>query len=99
MTDLLYFVTEKDPACITLASAHKNVDVGICLLQDAVYLGVQRQKDGAFNAAVKSGIPIYAAKRDVNLRGLEKLINSEIKLLDYSEIIDLVIKYNRVINM
>ena len=99
MTDLLYFVTEKDPASISLASDHKNVNVGVCLLQDAVYLGVQCQKDEKINDAVKRGIPIYAAKKDVKLRGLEKLINREIKLLDYSEIVDLVLKYNRIINM
>ena len=99
MTDLLYFVTEKDATSLTLASAHKNVNVGICLLQDAVYLGVKCPKEGKFNDALKSGIQIYAAKKDVNMRGLDKLINSEIKLLDYSEIVDLVIKYNRIINM
>ena len=99
MTDLLYFVTEKDSTSINLALDHKNVNVGICLLQDAVYLGVQCQKDGKFNDAVKRGIPIYAAKNDVKLRGLENLINSGIKLLDYSEIVDLVIKYNRIINI
>ena len=99
MTDLLYFVTEKDPTSINLALDHKNVNVGICLLQDAVYLGVQFQKDSKFSDAINRGIPMYAAKKDVKLRGLENLINSEVKLLDYSEIVDLVTKYNRIINM
>jgi sulfur relay protein TusB/DsrH len=99
LTELLYFVTQKDPTSVNLALGHKNVDVGICLLQDAVYLGVQCQKDGKLDAAVKRGIPIYAAKNDVKLRGLDNLINQEIKLLDYNEIVDLVIKYNRIINI
>ena len=99
MTNILYFVTQKDATSINLASEHKNVDVAVCLLQDAVYLAVKRQNDSTCNNAIKQGIPVYASKNDVNLRGLENQINPEVKLLDYSEIVDLVTKYNQIINM
>ena len=99
MTDILYFVTQKDTTSINLALDHKDVNVVICLLQDAVYLAVNSQKDSKFDEAIKQGIQVYAAKNDVNLRGLKNLISSEVKLLDYSEIVVLVTKYSRIINM
>ena len=99
MTNILYFVTQKDATSINLASEHKNVDVGVCLLQDAVYLAINSQKDRKFDDSIKQDIQLYAAKNDVNLRGLMNLISSKVKLLDYSEIVDLVTKCRRIINM
>jgi sulfur relay protein TusB/DsrH len=100
MTRILYFITDIDPMGIQLASEHKDSEVGICLLQDAVYFGCKAKNgNGALTEAVKRGASVFAAKRDVELRGLTKLLHSKIKLLDYGEIIDLILNYERVVNI
>ena len=100
---ILYFITDMDLAGIRLAleynSEHKDSDVGICLLQDAVYFASKRKRDGPVAEAIKGGIPVHVTKRDVELRGLTKLLHEEIKVLDYSEIIDLVLTYERIVNI
>ncbi|MBX5329041.1 MAG: DsrH/TusB family sulfur metabolism protein [Candidatus Bathyarchaeota archaeon] len=99
MAKILYFITDMDPIGIQLALEHKDGDIGICLLQDAVYYGCKGRKDAPVADAIKKGISIYAAKKDVELRGLTKLLHSEIKTLDYSEIIDLIFNYERIVNL
>ncbi|MGC8939504.1 MAG: DsrH/TusB family sulfur metabolism protein [Candidatus Bathyarchaeia archaeon] len=103
MAKILYFITDPDPIGIRLAleykTEHKGSDVGICLLQDAVYFASKGRRDDYVADAVKSGIPVYVAKKDVELRGLTKLLREEIKILDYSEIIDLVLAYERIVNI
>jgi sulfur relay protein TusB/DsrH len=100
MTGILYFITDIDPIGIRLASEHKDSEVGICLLQDAVYFGCKgKNGDGTLTEAIKRGISVFAAKRDVELRGLRRLLHSKIKLLDYGEIIDLVLNYERIVNI
>lgn len=98
MTRILYFVTDKAPVSVRLALESKNNEVGICLMQDAVYLGC-KEKNGILAEAIKHGILVFAAKRDVELRGLLKFIYPEVRVLDYSEIIDLVLDYERVVNI
>lgn len=100
MAKILYFVTDMDPISIKLALEHEGHDVGICLLQDAVYFGC-KGKTGNENlaTAIERGITIFAVKRDVELRGLIKLTRPEIKVLGYDEIIDLILDYERVINI
>ena len=98
MARILYFVTDMDPMSIKFALEHKDSEVGICLLQDAVYFGC-KGKNGTIAEAIKRGIQVFAAKKDVELRGLTKLIRSKIKILDYGEIIDLVLNYERIINI
>ena len=89
-----------DPMSIKLALEHKDSEVGICLLQDAVYFGCKgKNGNGTIAEAIKRGIQVFAAKKDVELRGLTELIHPEIKVLDYGEIIDLVLNYEQVINI
>lgn len=100
MDKILYFITDMDPTGIKLALEHENCEVGICLLQDAVYFGCKRRKrNGKLAEAIKRGVPVFAAKKDLELRGLTKLLHSEIKVLDYGEIIDLVLNYERIVNI
>jgi sulfur relay protein TusB/DsrH len=100
MTRILYFITDSDPMGIQLASQHKDSEVGICLLQDAVYFGCKAKNgNGALTEVIKRGASAFAVKKDVELRGLKKLLHSKIKLLDYSEIIDLVLNYEQIINI
>ena len=85
---------------IKLALEHKDSEVGICLLQDAVYFGCKgKNGNGTLVEAIKRGIQVFAAKKDVELRGLTELIHPEIKVLDYGEIIDLVLNYERIVNI
>lgn len=103
MAKILYFITDMDPIGIRLAleykAAHKDNDVGICLLQDAVYFASKGKKDGNIAEAMKNGISVHVTKKDVELRGLAKLLQKEIKILDYNEIIDLVLTYERIVNI
>jgi sulfur relay protein TusB/DsrH len=87
-----------EPASIKLASEHKDDEVGICLLQDAVYLGCQGKTE-TLSKAIRDGVKTFAAKKDVELRGIVKLIHPEIKAVDYHEIIDLVLNYEHIINI
>lgn len=98
MARILYFVTDMDPMSIKLALEHKDNEVGICLLQDAVYFGC-KEKNGILAEAIKRGIHVFVAKKDVELRGLAELIHGKIKALEYSKIIDLVLNYERIVNI
>jgi len=100
MAKILYFVTDMEPMSIKLALEHKDSEVAICLLQDAVYFGCKGKSGNATVAeAIKRGAHVLAAKKDVELRGLNKLIHPEIKVLGYGEIIDLVLDYERIVNI
>jgi len=100
MARILYFVTDMDSMSIRLALEHKGSEVGICLLQDAVFFGCKgKNGNGLLAEAVKRGVSVFVAKKDVELRGLTRLLHSEIKVLDYGEIIDLVLSYERVVNI
>ncbi|MGD8544645.1 MAG: DsrH/TusB family sulfur metabolism protein [Candidatus Bathyarchaeota archaeon] len=100
MTKTLYFITDVNPMSVRLASEDKSKEVGICLIQDAVYLGCKRKNsDGILEEAMQHGIQVFAARKDVEMRGLTKLIYPKVKILDYGETIDLVLSYERIINI
>jgi len=100
MAKILYFVTSMEPTSIKLALEHTDSEVGICLLQDAVYFGCKgKNGKGTVAEAIKRGAHVFVAKKDIELRGLKKLIDPEIKVLGYGEIIDLVLDYERIINI
>jgi len=97
---ILYFVTDMDAVSVRLALEHKDSEVGICLLQNAVYFGCKgKNGNGTLVEAIKRGVSVFAAKKDVELRGLTRLLHSEIKLLDYGEIVDLVLNHERIVNI
>ena len=99
MTKILYFVTGAETVAMKFALEHKDSEVGICLLQDAVYMSSKGKRGQVAEEAIKRGIQIFAAKKDVELRGLTTHLVNGIKLLGYDEIIDLVLKYEHIINM
>jgi sulfur relay protein TusB/DsrH len=100
MAKILYFVTGIKPMSLELALEHKDSEVGICLLQDAVYFGCKgKNGNDTVDEAIKRSVHVFAAKKDVELRGLNKLIHPKIKVLGYGEIIDLVLNYERIINI
>ena len=100
MAKTLFFVTDMEPMSISFALEQKDNEIGICLLQDAVYYACKGKKgNGTLTESIKRGATIFTAKKDVELRGLKKLLYPEIKVVDYDEIIDLVLEYERIINM
>jgi sulfur relay protein TusB/DsrH len=100
MAKILYFITDRDSLGLQLAIEHEDQEVGICLLQDAVYFAHSTEsRNKLVKAAIKRSIPIFAAKRDIQLRGLTTLILPDVHLLDYEEIIDLVFDYDQIINL
>lgn len=99
MAKILYFVTDSETVAMQFALEHKDSEVGICLLQDAVYFGCKGKGGRPADEAIKRGVKIFAAKKDVELRGLTTCLIDGIKLLGYEEIIDLVLEYERIINM
>jgi sulfur relay protein TusB/DsrH len=100
MVKLLYFITDMTPTSIQFALEHQDSEVGICLLQDAVYFACKRKNGNKkLTEAIKRGLTIYVTKKDVELRGLKKLLHPKTKILDYNQIIDLVLKYKHIINM
>lgn len=98
MSNILFFLTCKDTTGIELALEHDNESdkMSICLLQDAVYHA--NKSNSLIQEFTKKG-KIYAVKEDVEKRGIESYINNDVKLLDYSEIIDLVIANDNLINL
>jgi sulfur transfer complex TusBCD TusB component (DsrH family) len=63
-----------DPISLKFALERKDGEVGICLLQDAVYFGCKgKDSNGNLAAAIKRGIQVFVAKRDVELRGLTSI--------------------------
>ena len=100
MKDILYFITDMDFMSIKFALKEKKNKVGICLLQDAVYFACKGREDNKIlEEAIKQDTQVFTSKRDVELRGLKNRIYPDVKILDYPEIIDLVLSYDRIINI
>ncbi len=72
-----------------LALAQQDQEAAIVLIQDGVYLDASE--------ASRAGRPVYAVKRDVERRGLNGKLSTEIKTIGFDELVDLILE-NRVIN-
>ena len=71
-----------------LALAEIDNDAKIVLIQDGVYLNVERFANKK---------EIYAIENDLKKRGLLNMLPSYIKRIDYSRLVDLIVK-NKVFN-
>jgi len=94
---IVYFITGEDDTGIKLALENTNDYVTICLLQNAVYFGNKITKE--ISEAINQNKIVIACKEDVVVRGIKNLIFDQIKLQNYSEIIDTVILNDAIINM
>ncbi len=72
-----------------LAMAERDDEAVVVLIQDGVYL------DGS--TLGKSGRPVYAVKRDVERRGLEKRLPDSVKVIGFEELVDLIVAH-KVVN-
>ncbi len=73
-------------------------EVGVLLIQDAVFLA---DKGCSHNEEVNSyGVPLYLAKHHAEERGILDRLEGNVKIVDYPEIIDLMMEeYDRVISV
>ncbi|TFG22378.1 MAG: sulfurtransferase complex subunit TusB [Promethearchaeota archaeon] len=95
---VLYFITSEDITGIELAMEHSDDDdVTILLLQNAVYFANKSNK--AVTQALNQNKKISACKEHIDTRGLSNFISDKIKLVDNSEIIDLIFECETIINM
>ena len=73
----------------------KNSEIGVLLVQDGVFLA---DKGCSHNdALVELKLPVYASKHHVEERGIESRLIDGVELVDYGQIVDLIMeKYDRV---
>ncbi|MHA1772471.1 MAG: sulfurtransferase complex subunit TusB [Candidatus Thorarchaeota archaeon] len=73
-------------------------EVGILLVQDGVYLA---DKGCTHSDELKGfNVPVYASKSHIEERGINDRLVLEVKIMDYSEIVDLMMEhYDRIISM
>ena len=97
MVKTLVLISDTDENGIKIASSPEAKDIAVCLMQNAVYLSAKGKK--LLDTLISQKKQIYAIENDVNLRGLNKnLIYPEVKLINYSEVIDLVLEHENIIN-
>ncbi len=71
-------------------------DIGILLLQDGVFMADK----GCPDSKPIEGLSVYANKKNVNERGLTNRLISGVKLVEYPEIVELMMEtYDRVISI
>ena len=97
MKKTLILMSDMDEKAIEIATKVESQEIAVCLMQNAVYLSAKGKK--LFDALISQKKKIFAIEKDVNIRGLNKdLIYSEVKLIDYPDVIDLVLEYENIIN-
>ena len=76
----------------------KDNEIGVLLVQDGVFLadkGCEHNK-----MVVDLQVPLFVSKGHVEERGIESRLVSDTKLVDYTDIVDLMMeKYDRIISM
>ena len=95
MAKKLILMSDADEKGIKLAET-ADQDTAVCLLQNAVYLPAKNKK--LFETLLSQNKKIYALEKDVNLRGLKGLLDAKIKLIDYPDVIDIVLEHDKIIN-
>ena len=95
---VLYFISSEDSTGIDLAIEHgDDDDVTILLLQNAVYFA--NRSNRAIAQALNQKKKVAACKEHIDIRGLNKFISDNIKMVASDEVIDLVFENDSIINM
>ena len=81
------YLVDKPQGEEALAIAALDPEAKVVLIQDGVYLDTKSVADK----------PVYAVAEDVKKRGLVGRLPTHVKLIDYGEVIDLVVA-NKVVN-
>jgi sulfur relay protein TusB/DsrH len=85
MSNLYLMDKRTGPQALALAVADSGASV--VLLQDGVYLDASSVRG-----------KVYAVKRDVELRGVASRLPGSVQLIDYGELVDLILA-NKVVNL
>ena len=72
-----------------LALAELDKDAKVALIQDGIYLDT--------SSVSKNGGAVYAIKTDVEKRGLSGKLPGYVKVIDYGDLVDLIVG-NKVVN-
>lgn len=87
MTNL--YLMDKSAGEYVLELARQDRGAAVVLLQDGVYLNV--------SGLDEAGIGVYALKRDLERRGLAERVPAFVKVIDYGELVDLIMAH-KVVN-
>ena len=95
---VLYFITSEDITGVKLAMEHTDDDdVTILLLQNAVYFANKSNKE--VTQAINQNKKVAACKEHIDIRGLSNFISDKIKLVESTDVIDLIFESETIINM
>lgn len=83
------YLIDRPFASSALGLLKQDADAEVVLLQDGVYLG----NDASLGKAKR----VYALRRDVDRRGLGERVAAGVKLIDYPELVDILLA-NKVLN-
>jgi tRNA 2-thiouridine synthesizing protein B len=83
------YLIDKPFADTAVGLAQEDPDAQVVLVQDGVYLGAQ--------PLLAAGKKVYAIGRDVERRGLSGQIDKGVGLIDYQQLVDLLLA-NKVLN-
>jgi sulfur relay protein TusB/DsrH len=99
----LLFLNKKEFDSLTLVDIlkEKGEEVGVVLIQDAVYLALgNNEHSGAVKDLLSKGVGFHLLAKDVEKRGVQDYLISDVDLIDYDQLIDLLFSENqRVINL
>ncbi|MEM3564287.1 MAG: sulfurtransferase complex subunit TusB [Candidatus Jordarchaeaceae archaeon] len=78
----------------------KGEDVDVILIQDAVYLALDKEGRTDLKRAMGKGIKFYVLERDMEIRGIKNHLVPKLELIDYERLVDLLFSDNhRLINL
>ncbi|MDP2936640.1 MAG: DsrH/TusB family sulfur metabolism protein [Dehalococcoidia bacterium] len=72
-----------------LPIAAQDKGAKVVLIQDGVYLNT--------GPLQRAGVEVYAVAQDLKKRGLDNGLGSQVKVIDYSQLVDLILT-NKVVN-
>lgn len=99
----LFFLTKKESDSLALVEKlrERGEDVAVVLIQDAVYLALgNNEHSGTIKDLLGRGVNFHVLAKDVEVRGIQEYLISDLDLIDYDQLIDLLFSENqRVINL
>lgn len=98
----LLFLSKKESDSLALIEKLKErgEDVGVILIQDAVYLSLGNNEHSEMvKDLLEKGVNFHVLAKDVKMRGVQEYLISDLDLMDYDQLVDLLFGENqRVIN-
>jgi sulfur relay protein TusB/DsrH len=97
---VLLLLNKFDLDFISIVGEFPASEVSIVMIQDAVYIGLEKSKQRpSLKELVDNGAKFYALKKDVERRGIQEHLLGEIELISIDSFVDLLfLKDQKVIN-